>query len=69
MAGSLAEVLRELSPEDRDEVERGARRLLIESRTLRTICREFSVTQDQLTDAPASGSIPFKTADQDNHEH
>ena len=42
MAVSLAEVLRELSPEDRDEVERGARRLLIESRTLRTICQEFS---------------------------
>jgi hypothetical protein len=42
MAVSLAEVLRELSLEDRDEVERGARRLLIESRTLRTICQEFS---------------------------
>ena len=43
--------LDELSPKDREEVERGARNLLIESRTLRALRKALGVTQDQLADA------------------
>ena len=51
MAVSLADVLNELSPDDRDEVERGAQDLVIESRTLRALRKALGVTQDQLADA------------------
>jgi len=51
MAVPLADVLHELSPEDRDEVERGARKLIIESRTLRALRKALGVTQGRLADA------------------